>query len=76
MNSVFIASFISAMAMSSELLRDKFENWSDETEDLQVAQQAMISAMMQKIQDLENKMNDQAALNDYISSEIDVLNSK
>ena len=65
MNSVFIASCISAMAMSSDLLQAKFDNWSNDSQDLQEAQQDiyrsdkdLISAMMQKIQLLESKVGD------------------
>ena len=77
MNSVFIASCISAMAMSSELLREKFLNWTDDSQDLQTAQQAiddsdkdMIIAMMKKFELLENKMNDQENRTDGINQRL------
>ena len=83
MNSAFIASCISAMAMSSELLREKFDNFSDNTQDLQAAQAVtdqsetdMISALMQEILDLKSEVNEDENRMDYISSEVDFLNSK
>ena len=83
MNSAFIASCISAMAMSSELLREKYDNFRDNTQDLQAAQAVtdrsetdMISALMQEILILKSEMNEQENRMDYISSEVDVLNSK
>ena len=83
MNSAFIASCIAAMAMSSELLREKFDDFRDNTQDLQAAQAVtdqsetdMISALMQEILVLKSEMNAQENRMDYISSEVDVLNSK
>ena len=69
--------------MSSELLRKKFEGFSYNTQELQAAQAVtdqsetdMISALMQEILDLKSEMNEHENRMDYISSEVDVLNSK